>query len=270
MDPNTEYEILTKEIYEVLLGKEGHSNIINVQHDIRIEGKSGCKHQIDVYWEYKIGGTTQKMAIECKNYKNSVSIGKIRDFKSVLDDIGANGIFVAREGYQKGAKKFAESSGIKLREIRFPKSEDWEGLVREIHLRINARHTQIKERVPILDKDWIKQNFDYKSGEQIFEFSGNQKEFIIYDSFSNRLTDLYEIESRLETFKETKLDIEFTHEFDDCYIKNNAGTLLKIKSFKFKYDSFNTEMKSVINGEDSVKAILKEVETGEVEFFNKE
>ncbi|MFK4784831.1 restriction endonuclease [Fusobacterium sp. MFO224] len=269
MNENTEYEILTKEIYEALLEKEGYSNIINVQHNINIKGKSGCQHQIDVYFEYEIAGITQKIAIECKNYQSRVPIGKIRDFNSVLNDIDASGIFVAREGFQAGAKEYAEYCGIKLREIRFPNLEDWEGLIREIHLSIHARHIQIKERTPILDKIWIKKNLNYKKGEEIFKFSGTQKEFIIYDQSGNKVTDLYQIESQLKTFEKTKYDIKFTYELENCYVKNSTGILLKIKSFEFKYDSFNTKIDNVINGEDSVKAILKEVETGEIQFFNK-
>ena len=63
---NTEYEKLTQEIYKAINIQEGIQNV-DVQHNVKIEGKSGCKHQSDVYWEFMFMGETHKVAIECKN-----------------------------------------------------------------------------------------------------------------------------------------------------------------------------------------------------------
>lgn len=52
MNLNTEYEQFTQKAYEQL-SKYHHFNIKNVQHNIKLKGRSGCKHQIDVYWEYE-------------------------------------------------------------------------------------------------------------------------------------------------------------------------------------------------------------------------
>lgn len=48
-------------------------------HNVKLIGKSGQKHQIDVYWEYQYDNTIFKIAIECKNYNHTVSICKVRD-----------------------------------------------------------------------------------------------------------------------------------------------------------------------------------------------
>lgn len=85
MNPNTEYEKFAQEIYQGLINAEGHT--IDVKHNIKLMGKSGQEHQIDVYWEYELAGVKQKVAIECKNYNSPVPIGKIRDFHSVLSDL---------------------------------------------------------------------------------------------------------------------------------------------------------------------------------------
>lgn len=49
-------------------------------HNVKLIGKSGQKHQIDVYWEYQYDNTIFKITIECKNYNHTVSICKVRDF----------------------------------------------------------------------------------------------------------------------------------------------------------------------------------------------
>ena len=121
MNPNTEYERFTQEIYQQLVNLDV-VRTTTVQHDVKLEGRSGQKHQIDVYWEYEIAGNKHKVAIECKNYNKLVPIGKVRDFKGVLDDLnGVNGIMVTKVGYQEGAKKYAQEYGISLKELRTPR-----------------------------------------------------------------------------------------------------------------------------------------------------
>jgi hypothetical protein len=134
----TEYELLTKTIYEGLLQADGVENI-EVKHNQKIIGKSGAKHQIDVYWEHRIAGKTYRTLIECKHYRKKISIGRIRDFYGVLSDIGANGIFVTKVDYQSGAKKFANHYGIDLKLIRETSEADLEGRIRQIKVNVIAR-----------------------------------------------------------------------------------------------------------------------------------
>ena len=67
MNPNTEYEKFAQEIYQGLLNEE-RIKAIQVQHNVKLRGKSGQLHQVDVYWEYELAGVNHKVAIECKNY----------------------------------------------------------------------------------------------------------------------------------------------------------------------------------------------------------
>ena len=116
-----EYELFAKAIYEELLKEQGIT--VEVKHNQNIQGKA-TKHQIDVYWEYKVDGELKRVAIECKNYdsrKNPVSIGRVRDFYGMLADIGnINGIMVTKRKYQKGAKKYAKYYGINLMTLYKP------------------------------------------------------------------------------------------------------------------------------------------------------
>ena len=65
MNANIEYEKFTQEIYQELVNADVVKST-KVKHNIKILGKSGQKHQIDVYWEYEIAGVLHKVAVECK------------------------------------------------------------------------------------------------------------------------------------------------------------------------------------------------------------
>ena len=117
MNQNTEYERFTQEIYQQLVDSDV-VKATTVQHNVKLIGRSGQKHQIDVYWEYEIAGNMHKVAIECKNYNKSVPLSVVQGFKGVLDDLnGVNGIIVTKKGFQIGAKQYAKEWGISLKEL---------------------------------------------------------------------------------------------------------------------------------------------------------
>ena len=120
MNQNTEYERFTQEIYQQLVDSDV-VKATTVQHNVKLIGRSGQKHQIDVYWEYEIAGNMHKVAIECKNYNKSVPLSVVQGFKGVLDDLnGVNGIIVTKKGFQIGAKQYAKEWGYTLERIETP------------------------------------------------------------------------------------------------------------------------------------------------------
>jgi hypothetical protein len=265
---NTKYEKLTQEIYQAL-NSSTELKTIDVQHNIRLEGKSGCKHQIDVYWEFEMMGELHKVAIECKNYSDKVSVGRIRDFYGVLDDIGnIKGIFVTKVGFQSGAKKYADTYGISLKEMRFPLDVDWAGRMKDMHLTISAYVVNIKDRKLNLDMNWILDNTSIKEGDKI-EISGINNEIKIVDADGKEITNFYEIENNLDRSLEKKENIVHIESFDDAYILSPNNELLKINSVQYIYDILVHTQESVFEGESIARAILKDVSTGEIKFYNK-
>lgn len=153
MNEGAEYEKFTQEIYNEILKNQSVKNI-DVKHNVKLVGKSGQRHQIDVYWEYQYDNTTFKIAIECKNYNHTVSIGKVRDFFGVLYDLEeVKGIMVTKKGYQEGAKKFGEHYGIDLMELREP--EEGGAIVAETTLTIDC---SVRHRLFLIDEDWAKEH----------------------------------------------------------------------------------------------------------------
>ncbi|WP_197413890.1 restriction endonuclease [Terracidiphilus gabretensis] len=108
-----DYELLVREIYQQMLDQDQAQNVI-VQHNVQKQGRA-TSHQIDVYWEFCLGGVTHKVAIQAKRWKNPIRKGDVLTFKGVLEDLpGTIGIMITSSRYQKGAVDVAKASGIMI------------------------------------------------------------------------------------------------------------------------------------------------------------
>ena len=260
---NVEYEKLVQDIYTALHNQE-EVDTINVQQDVLIEGRSGFKHQIDVYWEFELAGLIYKVAIECKNWNNNVPIGKIRDFFGVLHDIGdIKGVFVTKVGFQSGAIQFADYYGIDIKEARVPTEKDWEGRIKDIVIQLGVVTTDIIKREPILDKEWIIENEVMEEGEEI-TIKGFNNELKLYDSNDKEITSFYDLEQKLPHNWEREKKLSHTYFFEDAYMYVNDKKL-KIKAIKYTYNVNRGEEKVMSEGEKIIKAILKDVKTGKID-----
>jgi hypothetical protein len=270
LNENIEYEKFVQDIYQTLLDSEDIMPT-KVQHNVDIMGRSGCSHQIDVYWEYEIAGVKHRVAIECKNYNTSdIAIGRIRDFFAALIDIGnINGIFVCKNGYQSGAIKFADFYGINLIELRVPVDSDWEGRIQTIQFDLLAIGRNIKQRLPLFDIEWFKANIPNPVENRHIQMEGNSNEIIIKDKNGNKITDIYELDNKLPSDGKEEENREHEYKWEDAYIDVKNLGAIKISSLKYIYDVRITEPESIIiSGKDTAKAILKDVKTGSIKFFD--
>lgn len=270
MDINIEYELLTKEIFETLLKDDEVT--VDVKHNVKIQGKA-FSHQIDVYWEYQVAGITHKVAIECKNYSSNVSVAKVRDFYGVLSDIGnINGIMVSKEGFQKGAKDFAEYYGINLRELREPTEDDWKGRIKAIQINLSIVMPQIKGRKFNIDRKWVKENIKLPEKEEFsIQIRGMTDQIWIVDKNGNHIKNMYQLDNELPVKGKKGQGIFHSYEFDDGYLETVEYGKIKITSIDYVYDIYSGKQKPIIiDGATSTKAILKDAITGEIRFFNKD
>ena len=277
MNPNTEFELFTRYIYQKLVNNDVLKPTL-VLHNVRLKGKSGCEHQIDVYWEYEIAGNKHRVAIECKNYNSQVEIGNVRDFKGVLDDLNnVNGIMVSAQGYQSGAKKFAEEYGISLKELRAP---NWKDTIGEI---VFVIHSNIRRCLFLVDEDWaIQHDLDFqkyrerlasvanKSPEEYWggpHFSFETKDDIIRDSNNVKITSLEELERRLPN--DHKPNDSFVFPFEDAWIESHHWGPIKILEVKYEFISEKTENTFALAAEGFVDGILKDAISGETQYVPK-
>lgn len=275
---NTEYEQFTRKVFAGLSSQK-RVKTIKLQHNVKLLGKSDTHHQIDVYWEYEKDGQLHKVAIECKNYTNKVSIGKVRDFYGVLADIeGLQGIMITKAGYQSGAKKYALSKGIHLKELREPIGE--ESLAGRI---ITDFHVSMRRCLYLVDEDWAKQHgFDIKPYLRWLDMMSiehkslwvnashipiERKGDYIYNAKKEVITSHEDIEATIPGTMEE--DSSHTIPFEDAYIDSKYWGLVKIKEIKYDYTNETRRSIMDIDARDFIEAILKDVESGAIEYVEK-
>ena len=271
MNQNTEYERFTQEIYQQLVNTDV-VKATKVLHDVKLEGRSGQKHQIDVYWEYEIAGNKHKVAIECKNYNRHVPISVVQGFKGVLDDLNdVNGIIVTKRGFQEGTKRYAKEWGISLKELRTPGYG--ESIIGEIEFNthIEKRHTLYK-----VDEEWaLRHGMDfsrYRRNLDMMRFENDNKwsrathiplqtkDHIIRDGDGRAINSLEKME--LEIPDHPTEDFPFTFSFEDGYVNMHNVGPVKILEVRFEYEISDQQRVMKIDAEGFVRAILRDAQTG--------
>lgn len=270
MNPNTEYEKFAQEIYQGLLNEES-IKAIQVQHNVKLRGKSGQLHQVDVYWEYELAGVNHKVAIECKNYNKPVSVGKVRDFYGVLSDLNnVNGIMVTKVGYQKGAKEFATHYGINLKELRLPNKE--ESIIGRLELNLNI---SITRRLFLLDDEWAKSSINLEGYRKYLMFFSGDNDWTttnyfpletlsdakICDKNGIPIMSFDELEDKLPS---ENTEPEYIFNFEDAYIDTRNMGRVKIKKVKYVFIQEREKKVFDIDARYFIKAILKDVLNGEI------
>lgn len=277
----TEYEKLTQSIYQLLIQEQGHKNI-EVKHNTTVTGKSGATHQVDVYWEFQIAGKTYKTFIECKHYKSAVSIGHIRNFYGVLEDVGTNGIFVTKVGYQSGAEKFAKYYGIDTKVIKPTEESDLKDRIRKIvinlHIKTVSKKPPPQVGLEIEDKDSLGNPIDVNYLSEL-----NLKDPRTIQNEMGALAHFRDLagQSNAETIGEflpanlPVLELEKGGPYDkkilltDKYIQLGKQ-LVRAKALNVVYHVEETI--SVTETEDALAIyshILKDFQTGNIEFMKK-
>lgn len=275
MNPNTYYELFTQEIYRQL-GQATKVNAADVQHNVKLEGLSGQKHQIDVYWEYEKDGKTHRVAIECKNYSRRISLEKVCAFKGVLDDLnGVSGIMVSKVGFQRGAKKYAQQYGISLKELRTPRYG--ETIIGEIE---NHIHYEVRYTLFQVDEAWAEKNgFDierYRKRLSLLFTSRTElwnsmpfiyierKDDILRDEKGREVASLKELEKQIPDHPTE--DFPFVFKFEDAYLDSRYLGPVKVCAVKYDYNIHDQQQTIALDAGDLVKAILKDVQSNKTDF----
>lgn len=269
--PGVDFELFVKSIYQEILTQEKYENI-NIEHNVKIKGKSGQFHQIDIYWEFLVAGVLHRVAVECKDYTSLVSIGKLRDFFGVLEDIGnMAGVFITTQGYQSGAITYAKSKGIALKTVQEPAEDDIEAHQGIKKICINMNALCLGDVCPefVFDKPWIKENTNLKAGDTI-TISGISNEIKIIDSSYNLIGTLHDIQNKLPRSGNCQ-GLKYTENFDDGFLfsPNLEGRPLKINSINFTYNTYIVSSTSISKFKLMAEAVVKDILTGDTYLYNK-
>lgn len=142
-----EYEKLVESEFSGLLKLEGeHFRNLKIERNIRLDAitrkqdGTAIKRQIDVYWEFELGGVTYRTVIQAKNWNQAIDFPVIDTFKNVLSDLPGQpkGIIVTRVGCGSGeALEYAKAHGISIYLLNEADSELWDGTIPTIDAKIN-------------------------------------------------------------------------------------------------------------------------------------
>jgi hypothetical protein len=167
------YEALTEQVFARLLAQ---GNVCaKIERDVVLLGKS-TKHQIDVTFEFVAGPTSYRTLVQCKDWGSAVKQEQVLAFHGVLSDIAGQprGIMVSRSGFQEGARSVAEHHGIKLYELREPRDEDWNGLIRSVVIDMHLRAPYFDDVRLVPDEEAIRKEVRARGLPGInFEFGGH-------------------------------------------------------------------------------------------------
>lgn len=153
-NPNVNYEIFVRNIVQAILCAQGLETI-QVQHDAHIQGISRS-HQVDVYWEYRLGGILHRVILNCKRYSSTVEVTDVLTLSGVLADLpGVRGAIITTIGFQRGAVEYARSHQIGLKIVREPLDVDWEGRLRQINMQTFIYEPELLECYVQLDREWV-------------------------------------------------------------------------------------------------------------------
>ena len=274
MNPYTDFELFTQRVYQKLVNNDVLKPT-TVQHDVKLKGKSGCEHQVDVYWEYEIAGNMHRVAIECKNYDSQVPIGKVRDFFGVLQDLNnVRGIMVSSKGYQEGAKKFADYYGISLKALRRPGWNESLGTI------TTTVHADIRHTLFLIDENWVAEHnfcldrlrkfyaeFQFDKAEYwkaATHFPIETKDHFIRNANGEKISSLDELEQQLPENPEPGTEIVFP--FEDSWLESRHWGPIKIREVKFEYESRVQETTLNLAADDFVEAILEDALGGKTDY----
>ena len=136
------YEKLVKDIYEQL-GRSAGVRVESWGRLCKVEGKSGVRHQIDVLTAHSDGVHEYKTAIECKHWNKKIDKDAISKLLVILEDTKIEkGVVVSQFGFTPDARKLAEYKNISLVELRKPVDDDWDGLIKDVHINV---HLEVPE-----------------------------------------------------------------------------------------------------------------------------
>lgn len=275
-NPNTDYELFTRHIYEVLVNGSSIRPTY-VKHNVKLKGLSDLEHQIDVYFEYEDDLGKKRCVIECKNYSSLVPLGKVRDFFGVIHDLGNDvvGIMVSKEGFQSGAQKYAKKYGIKL--FKLNKVSDDEVIAAiESHNRVDVIH-----HLFLVDEEYagshdirtdsIRRNYslfqprksDYWLTSPYVPLS--TLDDYIYDSSGHIVSSIDELDNNTP-FKQHQ---DYFIGFKDGWVKTKSWGMVKINGVKIESEVTEHETTINLQANGFVEALIKNVLSNEARYVTK-
>lgn len=271
-----EYEKMAQIVFQQIVNSDLKVfQNIEVKHDIDIKGKTAM-HQIDVYWEFEMGGIIYRNIVQAKDWKSKVPLKEMLAFKAILDDLpaGTAGIYVCKSGYQSGAVDYAKMHGINIYELREPKDDDWKGYIKTIIYDLVMEYPVYKNFHIIIDEQWIDANLPKLNKEDLrIHGCKNELNFRLFNSEYKQI-ELHKFLGKIVAGKgregEEHIIIDFDKISELWYMKTgDINQYIKLRGMSFDYSVSKRTDSVTIDAGNVVGMILKDIINGNRRVFDK-
>ncbi|MDQ3847365.1 MAG: restriction endonuclease [Thermoproteota archaeon] len=272
------YELLTRMIFDAILNQDWEGvNNVDVKHDVTLAGLK-TTHQIDVYWEFEVGGIRYATVVQAKDWMKVVDQGELLKFNGVLTDLPSQprGVFVTRTGYQEGALNYARAEGILLYELRESTDSDRKGRMLSVNVDLSSylSHTTQVQLIP--DDRWVYGEIARLQLNEVLSirFGKELEEVILFDESGNgittlkKLTDSFYPSGYMEV-PPTRVRHEFT---EPAFIETGVAEFprLKVNAVEATIAVNRVDQEIRLTAGDIVGFILKNVIDGSERIFDRE
>ncbi len=266
----TSYEQFVQEIMQAMLTAQNGSTI-KVEHKKKIQGRTpGVEHEIDVYWEFRLGGITHKVAIECKNWNQAVDIGIVREMIGTTTDVpGLRGIIVSQVGFQSGAIGFAQANNIGLKLIRKPVEDgsDYVGngwaSCRKIRIDVCTTSPKLMKVQIHPDPNWVKESNDQAIRTLLkqAQFEGmTDKVFVSWtENESQHRMSILELFDQLPSKSASEEVHIHTYRWDNAWIEVSSEIRIKLHGMDFHYKFLSSEPITIDIDAGDARAVVRDI-----------
>jgi len=270
-----DYESLVEQVFVQLMEQDSVKNI-SVERNKTLQGKT-TTHEIDVFWEFIVGGIQYSTIIQAKDWTQKVPQGEMLKLKGILDDLPSQprAVFVTKTGYQSGAIDVAKANGIILYEFREPTDNDWEGRIKTIVITMKAFVPNTKVSI-VPDEEWIQSELKRLNVKEInVSISGMENEIYIMNEDGSKWKSMYEIkeEEQKKIGIEKVSNKEVKVEYDGVKyinIDNQDIPRVKIRNILVSLSNGVIEQTTELDGSTMVGYILKNLIDGSEVTFDKD
>ena len=187
---------------------------------------------------------------------------------------------VTRTGFQSGAVEFGKFYGIELKLLRKPTAADWEGRIKDIHLRARARYVASAEHpVDVAVELAPRSQAQYERLARLEAIGlgrvSNRPGACLLDENRVPVTDEFRwwLPRQLEVWgKEDGGPYVQRIELNDKYLLVDEGLdseeLVPVAALVCTYYVESATQEIISHGEELVQAVLKDFSTQDIEYFH--
>jgi len=274
-----EYELLARQVFNHIVNR-GRAETIDVQHDVRLRGKSGLLHQIDVHWEIEVGGYKHRVVVEARDRSRRADKDNVLAFAGKVDDLprGTIGIMVSRKGFQSGAQTLATERRIVLLELREPRPDDWDGHIKSVEVKMELLGPVVHKASLAPDIEWGRaelKKLGIPKGETIqfqldlpLDDPGGPMLFNADGSCHARLLPILH---RLNLFNEaTGRTCRTVQMSDDLFAETGHPRLprIRIAAMELDYEVMLYQSTILVDAGHFVDVVLRSIGEGKTKFFS--